>query len=268
MGINSRSDEELFMIMQSLDLSDFFGLPFFLLAGLYVALSPCLFPIMPMTIFRIMNTDMKDSEGNRITPSRKMVLRWVSLLVLGILVTFATIAFVGIYIWSGLGIELISLYRPLSLLMGLILVTMGIFIIFPQLSEKTFAKIPIPQSVSNVMVREEYKQLDLFIMGLAYSVIAFPCASPVFISMFGVLVSVGNLLYMVVGMGVFGVGLFIPYLILVFVTAETRTRIASRLTENFRKIEIIMGVLIILFGFIFLLVGLSILISFPTFLPF
>jgi cytochrome c biogenesis protein CcdA len=215
-----------------------------------------------------MNTDMKDSEGKTIIPSRKMVLRWVSLLVLGILVTFATVAFVGMYVWSGLGIELISLYRPLSLLMGFILVTMGIFIIFPQLSEMTFAKIPIPQSVSNLMVREEYKQLDLFVMGLGYSVIAFPCASPVFISMFGILVSVGNFLYLAFGMGVFGIGLFIPYLILVFVTAETRTRIASRLTENFRKIEMVMGMLIVLFGFIFLLVGLSILISFPIFLPF
>ncbi|MHA1237418.1 MAG: hypothetical protein ACTSQ9_07155, partial [Candidatus Hodarchaeales archaeon] len=71
-----------------------------------------------------------------------------------------------------------------------------------------------------------------------------------------------------IGMGVFGVGLFIPYLILVFVTAETRTRVASRLAENFRKIEIVMGFLIVLFGIIFLLVGLSILLIFPTFLPF
>ncbi|MHA2164300.1 MAG: cytochrome c biogenesis protein CcdA [Candidatus Hodarchaeales archaeon] len=256
------------MLSQTLDISDLFGLPFFFLAGLYVALSPCLFPIMPMTIFRIMNTDMKDSEGNKINPSRKMVLRWVSMLVLGILTTFAIVTFIGLYVWSGLGLELISLYRPLSLLMGIILVAMGIFIIFPQLSEMTFAKIPIPQGVSNIMVRDEYKQLDLFIMGLGYSVIAFPCASPVFISMFGVLVSVGNLLYMVVGMGAFGIGLFIPYLILVFVTAETRTRVASKLSENFRKIEIVMGLLIVFFGIIFLLVGLSLLVSFPIFLPF
>ncbi|MHA1978868.1 MAG: cytochrome c biogenesis protein CcdA [Candidatus Hodarchaeales archaeon] len=268
MGISSRSDEELLMILQSLDLSDFFGLPFFFLAGLYVALSPCLFPIMPLTIFRIMNTDMKDSEGKTIDPSRKLVLRWVSMLVLGILTTFAGVTFIGLYVWSGLGIELISLYRPLSLLMGAILVTMGIFIIFPQLSEMTFARIPIPQGVSNMMVREEYKQVDLFVMGLGYSVIAFPCASPVFISMFGILVSVGNLLYMAVGMGVFGIGLFVPYLILVFVTAESRTRIASKFTENFRKIEVFMGLLIALFGIIFLLVGFSILTSFPIFLPF
>ena len=256
------------MLLQAFEFSDLLSLPFFFLAGLYVALSPCLFPIMPMTIFRIMNTDMKDSEGRIVNPSRKLILRWVSLLVFGILVTFTTVTFVGMFVWRGLGIELISLYRPLSFLMGLLLVTMGIFIIFPQLSELTFAQIPIPQKVSSVMVRDEYKKLDLFIMGLGYSIIAFPCASPVFVSMFGILLSVGNLLYMLLGMGIFGVGLFIPYLILVFVTAETRTRVASKFTENFRRIEIVMGFLILLFGFIFLLVGLSILIEFPVFLPF
>ena len=256
------------MLSQFLNISDLFGLPFFFLAGLYVALSPCLFPIMPMTIFRIMNTDMKDSEGKTVNPSRKLVLRWVSILVLGILTTFFVVAFVGMYIWNGLAIELISLYRPLSLLMGIILISMGVFIIFPQLSEMTFAKIPIPQGVSNIMLKDEYKQFDLFVMGLGYSIIAFPCASPVFISMFSVLVSVGNLLYMVIGMTVFGMGLFIPYLILVFVTSETRTRVASRLAENFRIIELIMGILIIFFGVIFLLVGLSIILIFPTFLPF
>jgi cytochrome c-type biogenesis protein len=256
------------MSFQAFEFSDLYSIPFFLLAGLYVALSPCLFPIMPMTIFRIMNTDMKDSEGNTVNPSRKMVLRWVSILVSGILITFFVVAFVGLYIWNGLAIQLISLYRPLSLLMGLILITMGIFIIFPLLSEMTFAKIPIPQEVSNIMMREEYKQLDFFIMGLGYSIIAFPCASPVFISMFGILVSVGNLLYMLIGMGVFGVGLFIPYLILVFVTAETRIRVASKLAENFRIIEIIMGMSIVIFGIVFLLVGLSIILIFPTFLPF
>ena len=78
----------------------------------------------------------------------------------------------------------------------------------------------------------------------------------------------GNILYMLIGMGVFGVGLFIPYLILMFLTAETRTRVASQLAENFRKIEIVMGFLIIIFGLLFLLVGLSILLIFPTFLNF
>ncbi len=256
------------MILQFYDLSELFGLPFFFLAGLYVALSPCLFPLMPMTIFRIMNADIKDLEGNSVNPSRKKVLRWVIILVSGILTTFFVVAFVGLYVWKGLLLELIPLYRPLSLLMGVILITMGIFIVFPQLSEMTFAKIPIPQGVSNFMIKKEYRQLDLFVMGLGYSIIAFPCASPVFISMFGILVSVGNVMYMLIGMGVFGIGLFIPYLILVFVTAETRTRVASRLAENFRKIEIVMGFLIVLFGIIFLLVGLSILLIFPTFLPF
>ena len=256
------------MILQSLELSHLIGLANFFLIGLYVALSPCLFPIMPMTIFRIMNTNMKDSEGNSGSPSRIMVLRWVIILVSGIFVVFSVLGFIAVFIWTGLGLELINLNRQFSLLMGVILMIIGIFIIFPQLSERTFAKIPIPQGVSNIMIREEYKQLDLFIMGLGYSIIAFPCAAPAFLTLLGTSVVVSTFLDLLIGMIVFGIGLFIPYLILVFVTAETRTRVASQLAGNFRKVEIVLGSLIILFGLLFLLFGLSILSIFPTFLPF
>ena len=160
--------------------------------------------------------------------------------------------------------ELFSLVRPLSLILGIILIIMGTFIIFPVLSEITFARIPIPQKITNLMVHEEYKQFDLFVLGLGYSIIAFPCAAPVFISMFVFLQQTANIISIFVGLAFFGVGLFVPYLILVFVTAETRVRIANKLAEHFRKIEVVMGVLIALFGVIFLLVGLAILYSFPT----
>lgn len=149
--------------------------------------------------------------------------------------------------------------------MGLILITMGFFIIFPKLSEMTFARIPIPQKLSDSMVREEYRGLDLFMMGLGYSIIAFPCASPVFISIFFIPQYSSNLFSVLIGMGFFGVGLFIPYLVLVFVTAEARVRVARILAENFRKIELVLGVLVIMFGIIFLLVGFGILFTFPTF---
>ncbi|MHA2055135.1 MAG: cytochrome c biogenesis CcdA family protein [Candidatus Hodarchaeales archaeon] len=234
------------------EIPDSLGLPLFFLAGLYVALSPCLFPIMPMTIFRIMSKDTVDSEGNISYPSRKESLRWVSILVSGIMITFVTVVLIIMYIWREFGVQINYLRSPLSYLLGVILVLMGIFILFPKLSERTFARIPIPQKVSDLMVRDEYKQLDLFIIGLGYSVIALPCIFAVFLALVTIIISTANPIFTFAGLVLFGIGLYIPYLILVLITAEARFRAASSFSGKFRYIEILMGVLIVIFGLLFL----------------
>jgi cytochrome c biogenesis protein CcdA len=66
------------------------------------------------------------------------------------------------------------------------------------------------------------------------------------------ILSTNNMVYTTFGMGLFSVGLFLPYLILVLVTAEARTRAASLLAEKFRAIEILIGFLVIIFGLLFL----------------
>ena len=228
------------------------GLPLFFLAGIYVALSPCLFPIMPMTIFRIMSKDITDSEGNFIYPSRTLALRWVSILVGGILFTFISVALIIMYLWVEIAIQINYLYRPFTFLLGIILLLMGIFILFPRLSEKTFARIPIPLKISNLMVRDEYKQLDLFLIGFGYSFIALPCAFPVFLALLTIIITTANPIFTMLGLSLFGIGLFIPYLILVFVTAEARVRAARVLAERFRVVELITGVVILLFGLLLL----------------
>ncbi|PWI49314.1 hypothetical protein CEE45_01915 [Candidatus Heimdallarchaeota archaeon B3_Heim] len=233
-------------------IDDSIGLPLFFLAGLYVALSPCLFPIMPMTIFRIMSKDLTDSEGDVLYPSRKLALRWVSILVGGILITFISVALIIMYLWVEIAIQINYLYRPFTFLLGIILLIMGIFIIYPKLSEKTFARIPIPMKISNLMAREEYKQLDLFLIGFGYSFIALPCAFPVFLALLTIIISAANPIFTLTGLSLFGIGLFIPYLILVLVTAEARVRAARVLAERFRIIELVTGVVIIIFGLLFL----------------
>ena len=201
------------------EISDSLGLPLFFLAGLYVALSPCLFPIMPMTIFRIMSKDTVDSKGNVAYPSRKESLRWVSILVSGIMITFITVVLIIMYIWQEFGVQLNYLRSPLSYLLGVILILMGVFILFPKLSEKSFAKIPIPQRISDMMARDEYREMDLFIIGLGYSVIALPCIFAVFLALITIIVSIANPLFTIAGLVLFSIGLYIPYLILVLITA-------------------------------------------------
>ncbi|MHA2073299.1 MAG: hypothetical protein ACW97X_01625 [Candidatus Hodarchaeales archaeon] len=61
-----------------------------------------------------------------------------------------------------------------------------------------------------------------------------------------------NSFNLIFGIGLFAIGLFIPYLLLVLVTTEARTRLTSLFTENFRIIEIVIGVVILIFGFLFI----------------
>jgi cytochrome c-type biogenesis protein len=224
-------------------------LSLFFAAGLYVALSPCLFPIMPLTIFRIMSKATLDDNDQSQQPSRIMALQWVILLTMGILVTFLLVMLLATLIGNAFGFFFISNFILFSFILGVLLLLMGIFFLFPQLGEKTYAKIPIPQKLIAIQ-RDEYNQFDLFLIGFGYSFIAFPCAFPAFGVTLPIVAANANFLFTLAGMSLFALGLFIPYLILVLVTAETRTRAASLLAENFRKIEVGIGILVILTGLI------------------
>ncbi|MFX1507964.1 MAG: cytochrome c biogenesis protein CcdA, partial [Promethearchaeota archaeon] len=139
-----------------------------------------------------------------------------------------------------------------TFILGLLLVVMGIFLIFPILAERTFSRIPIPQRVTDSFQREEYRHLDLFLIGFGYTFVALPCAFPVFLILLSIIPLIGNPLLLFIGMGLFALGLLIPYFILVLVTAEARVRAASLLAEKFRIVEIITGILVIIFGLLFI----------------
>lgn len=233
------------------------GLPLFFLVGLYVTLSPCLFPIMPLTVFRVMNKPIIDAVGQKQHPTRRMALQWVIILTSGIFLTFFLTVLISTYVWENLGSFIGDINSGITFFLGIFLIIIGIFLLFPVLAEKTYTRIPIPQRVTNSFQREEYRQIDLFLIGFGYTFVALPCAFPVFLLLMSVIPVIGNSLYLFVGMGLFYIGLFLPYLVLVLVTAEARIRAASILAEKFRVIEVITGIFIIIFGFLFLLPSLG-----------
>ncbi|MFX0014997.1 MAG: cytochrome c biogenesis CcdA family protein [Promethearchaeota archaeon] len=240
------------MFIFGIEVTESLGLPLFFLVGLYVALSPCLFPIMPLTVFRIMSKTVTDESGKEQQPSKKMVFQWVIILTSGIIITFFLAIFISAYVWTNLGFFLSDIFIELTFLLGILLIVMGLFLIFPVLGEFTFARISIPQRVTNSFQREEYHNLDLFLIGFGYTFIALPCAFPVFLILLSIIPLFGNSFSLLIGMGLFSLGLFIPYLILVLVTAEARTRAATLLAEKFRIVEIITGIFVIIFGLLFI----------------
>lgn len=242
--------ESIFGIEVNETLPLFIRISLFFLVGLYVALSPCLFPIMPLTLFRIMNKSVVDDQEKQ--PTRRMAFQWVIILTSGILITFFLAIFISAYIWTNLGFFLLDVHLTLTFFLGLILILMGLFLLFPTLAKTTFSRIPIPQKVTDSFQRDEYRNLDLFLIGFGYTVIALPCVFPVFIILTAIIPFIENSFYLLVGMGLFALGLLIPYFILVLVTAEARVRAATLLAEKFRIVEIITGILVIIFGLLFI----------------
>jgi cytochrome c biogenesis protein CcdA len=229
-----------------IEFNESLGFPLFLIAGLYVALSPCLFPVMPLTVFRIMGKTL--DEDNQTQVSRRNMLEWVLLLCAGIFTSFIIFTFTAQLVGS----FLIRNFVLLNLIVGIMLVLMGLTIIFSQIAERTFARIPIPERATNFFEKEEYSSIDLYLLGLAYSIIALPCAAPAFLAVMSFIVGTGNVVVTGVGLGLFGLGLMIPYLILVFLTSTAQTVFIGAIQRNFGTVEKVVGVIMIAFGFLFI----------------
>lgn len=250
---NVKSSSSTFYIF-GLGVSSTIGFPLFFLVGLYVALSPCLFPIMPITILNIMRKDdevnsEKDSEDEpqpkyHSTSQRLKSLNWIFMLWSGILFSFGIFAIIGAFIGS----FLIQNYLLLNLLFGMLLILMGYIIIVPKLEELFFSRFPVPEFVQKQMQKEEYSGFDLFLLGAAYSIIAIPCAGPVFIALIPLIISFNNLLVSLFSFALFAIGLLIPYLLLIMVTSEGQVAFIKKVRKNYRLIQVVTGILIIIVG--------------------
>ncbi len=233
----------------------------FFLIGLYVVLSPCLFPLMPLTIFNLMGKRInevssgkkEDPAGKRSPPKsptfRKKAIGWTFLLTGGIFLAFAMFSLIGLFIST----TLVSFRYELGFFFGVILIILGILMLVPMLEERTLARFRIPSRVSEFMEKGEYTALDLFFLGFLYSIIALPCAGPAILSVIPLVAVFANPFFTLVALIFFGTGTFIPYLLLVLVTTEGQMRIIRFFQRNFRGIQIISGFLIIMMGVLFVL---------------
>ena len=209
---------------------------------------------MPITILNIMRKDeekkgisMESTSGEMLSLAshqRLKAFNWIFMLWSGILFSFGIFALIGTYIGS----FLIQNYILFNLIVGIFLIIMGYIIINPKLEEIFFSRIPVPEIVQRQMQKEEYSGLDLFTLGTVYSLIALPCAGPVFIALLPLVINFNNQIVSLFSLSLFALGLLIPYLLLIMVTTETQTKFIKKVRNNYNIIKIITGLLIILVG--------------------
>lgn len=215
------------------------GLPFFfMIAGLATGLSPCLFPILPLTLMSIFKTET----------SRIRSLAIVLMVVLGMLTTFTVFTMIAVYIAS----FIITNHLILNLIFGIMIVIFGMVILVPKLNEvfSTFSSKLTPQQVTET---DSSNYLSLYFLGIVYTFIAIPCSGSVFLSVSTVLITLNNPLITMAGLLLFGLGLLLPYAILALASSELRNVIASKMVEKQHLIEKAVGLFLVIYGIIFLL---------------
>ena len=209
-----------------------------LTSGLYIAISPCLFPLLPLFLMNSLQA----------SDSRKRSLLVTSALVAGILVSVGFYALIAFTI-SSIGMFLASSFRDLQLILGSIILFFGIVMISDRLRDALrLSRLSMhgkPSKPSNLG--------QVFVTGLGYTLLAAPCAGPAIIGLVGIFGTITNAFFLILAFVMVAIIIAIPYFAIALVAGEARTGLAMTISNRARTIEIITGVILILLGLFMIL---------------
>jgi len=211
--------------------------------GLYVAISPCLFPLLPMFLIRTLQS----------TDNRKKAAIVTAVLMLGILGALAVYALVSVFI----GLFLIQNQTLIQAILGSIIVFFGVV----TMSESLQAALHLASLNLKSRPQAPGGLLGVYVIGLSYSLLAAPCSGSAVI---GFLLYVGTQNNIAIVSFIFiavATGISIPYLAIAILSESARNRMTTVLAESARKVQILVGLLLVIVGALLILpyFGLSIL---------
>ena len=213
------------------------------LSGLYIATSPCIFPLLPLFLIR--------SLGSADDRSRSVIVTIA--LTAGILsslaIYFAISGFIGRYILQN--------YTILQAILGGIVIFLGVVTVSSSLKEKLRLN-----SLSIGSQPEKPTGLSgVFVVGFGYSLLAAPCSGPVIIFLFALFGGQPEVSVQVVMFVLLSIAVMIPYFAIALVTGEARTRVAMQIANSAKILEYLVGGLLIVVGIILIYPWLSSFIS-------
>lgn len=199
-------------------------------AGLFIAISPCLFPLLPL--FLINSLQSADSRGRSVIVTTALIL--------GILTSVAFFIAIAGFIGS----FLIDFYIEFQAILGLIIVFLGIVMMSHTLQDKLrLSSLNLksqPTTPTNLV--------SVFVVGLGYSLLAAPCSAPAILGTVALIGTETNLLVLVMLFIVFSIAIAIPYFLIAVVTGEARMRMATTISSQAHRIEILVGIILIVIG--------------------
>lgn len=168
-------------------------------AGFLASLSPCIYPMLPITIGYL----TKQSEAN---PKNNKKLKVISFF-LGQVFAFTTLGIVAVKAGEIFGFSSESF--GINLFIGLLLM------IFALSTLERFQ--PIFSKLSNLLPQKQFKEINYmsaFIFGALSALVASPCTSPVLGGILSKIAAEGSLFSGVAQMAAFSIGMSIIFLIL------------------------------------------------------
>ncbi len=204
-----------------------------LTSGLYIAISPCLFPLLPLFLMNSLQA----------SDSRKRSLLVTSALVAGILVSVGFYALIAFTI-SSIGIFIASSFRDLQLILGVVILFFG----FVMLSDRLRNALRLSRLSMHGKPSRPSNLMQVFATGLGYTLLAAPCAGPAIVGLVGIFGTVTNLLFLILVFIMVAFIIAIPYFAIALVAGEARTSLAMSISAKARTIEIITGIILIVLG--------------------
>lgn len=213
-----------------------------LLAGLLSFVSPCVLPIVPPYIAYLAGISFSDLGDEDLAPgtARRIILSSL-FFVLGFTTVFVALGATA----SVIGQTVAQYFDTLAIVAGVIIVVMGLHFV-------GLFRIGLLYREARIDVQnDKVGYAGAYVMGLAFAFGWTPCVGPVLAAILFVAGAEGTALRGAMLLAVYSLGIGIPFM-LAAVFAGRFLGFASRFKRHMRKIEITMGLLLIVTGILFI----------------
>jgi cytochrome c-type biogenesis protein len=213
-----------------------------LLAGLLSFVSPCVLPIVPPYLAWLAGLSFEELKSESITSdARRRIILAALAFVLGFATVFVALGATA----SVIGKTIAQYFDVLSVIAGVVIIIMGLHFV------GAFRIAFLYREARIQVARKPAGQLGAYVMGLAFAFGWTPCVGPVLAAILFVAGSEGTALRGAGLLAAYSFGIGIPFL-LAAIFASRFLAWAARFRKHMRKVEIAMGVLLILTGILFI----------------
>jgi len=217
-----------------------------LIAGLVSFLSPCVLPLVPPYLVYLAGTSLERFADRELEPQvkRETVIA-AALFVLGFSTVFVALGASASVIGS-----LIRAYSgPLATIAGILIVIMGLHFL-------GLTPIALLHRQKRLHVAKPVGLWGAYLMGLAFAFGWTPCIGPILAAILAVAASEQTVTRGASLLAVYSLGLGIPFLAAAF-AVEPFAAFMARFKKHLRRVEQVMGALLVLTGIAFLTGSLS-----------
>jgi cytochrome c-type biogenesis protein len=205
-----------------------YGLSF--LAGILSILSPCVLPLVPITVGTALNTHKYGPYA----------------LAFGLALSFTVVGVFIATIGASIGIDQ-EVFRTIA---AFLLITFGVVLLSGTLQER-FASVTagISGSGNNLLSKVSANSLfGQFILGLLLGIVWSPCVGPVLGAAITLASQGANLLHVTFVMAIFGLGAGLPLIILGSLSRQVMMSVRSKLFSAGKIGKRILGIILLLVG--------------------